>query len=72
MKYTENQLENIAEACSEFEHIITAMGYGTSLLNISPDDYKRRCNDCINWYDGSCEIFTKENSLNQYSKLNKN
>lgn len=65
MNYTEKQLENIAEECTEFEHIITAMGYGSSLLNVSPDDYKRRCTDCINWFDGSCGIFKREISQNQ-------
>lgn len=60
MNYTEKQLLSIAEECAEFEHIINAMGYGISLLNVSPEDYKRRCSDCINWLDGSCNIFKKE------------
>jgi hypothetical protein len=64
MQYTENQLKNIAKECTEFEHIINAMGYGSSLLNISPEEYKRRCTDCTNWLGGSCEIFEKE--ISQY------
>jgi hypothetical protein len=59
-KYTQNQLSSIAEECQEFEHIINAMGYGYSLLNVSPEDYNRRCTDCTNWLDGSCAIFQKE------------
>jgi len=56
----EQQLRRIAEECSEFEHVINAMGYGYSLLNVSPDSYIRRCSDCINWLDGSCKIFRRE------------
>ncbi len=59
-KYTEKQVLAIAEECSEFEHIINAMGYGYSLLNVSPDNYKRRCNDCTHWLNASCEIFLSE------------
>lgn len=65
-KFTENQLLAIAEECSEFEHIINAMGYGYSLLNVSPDDYKRRCTDCTHWLNASCEIFFSE--LSQWNK----
>lgn len=58
--YNEQQLRNIAEECQEFEHIINAMGYGYSLLNVSPDNYVRRCTDCVNWAGGSCSIFQHE------------
>lgn len=60
MKNREEQLRNIAEECREFEHIINAMGYGYSLLNVSPRDFTRRCTDCVNWLGGSCEIFQRE------------
>lgn len=59
-KYTDNELCNIAEECREFEHIITAMGYGYSLLNVSADKFTRKCSDCVNWLGGSCEIFLTE------------
>ena len=59
-KYNKMQLRAIAEECSEFEHVISAMGYGYSLLNVSPDNYVRQCNDCIHWADGSCSIFQGE------------
>lgn len=59
-KYSEEQVLAIAQECSEFEHIINAMGYGYSLLNVSPSHYKRRCPDCIKWLDGSCRIFQRE------------
>ena len=58
--YAESQLRGIAEECGKFEHVITAMGYGYSLLNVSPDEFVRRCNDCIHLSDGACGIFQKE------------
>jgi len=58
--YCEKKLQNIAEECQEFEHIITAMGYGYSLLNVSPENFVRRCNDCVNWFSSDCEIFQRE------------
>ena len=59
-KYCEKQLRSIAEECQEFEHIINAMGYGYSLLNVSPEEYIRRCTDCVHWLGGSCQIFKHE------------
>lgn len=59
-KYSQTQLRGIAEECQEFEHIINAMGYGYSLLNVSEDSYIRRCTDCVHWRGGSCSIFEKE------------
>ncbi|HEY3425352.1 MAG TPA: hypothetical protein VGL27_11190 [Negativicutes bacterium] len=59
-KYNEQELRNIAGECQEFEHIINAMGYGYSLLNVSPDNYVRRCNDCVNWMGSQCNIFQHE------------
>jgi len=58
--YTEKVLCDIAEECREFEHIINAMGYGYSLLNVSPHDFVRRCNDCIHWLGSDCNIFQHE------------
>jgi hypothetical protein len=58
--YTEEQVLSIAKECNEFEHIINAMGYGYSLLNVSPAKFKRRCPDCTHWFDSSCGIFRKE------------
>jgi len=57
LTYSEKELKSIADECHEFEHIITVMGYGYSLLNVSSDDFVRRCNDCVNWQGGDCEIF---------------
>jgi len=59
-EYTERQLQSIAGECQQFEHIINAMGYGYSLLNVSADDFTRRCTDCTYWLGGSCDIFQKE------------
>ena len=58
--YCEKKLQDIAEGCQGFEHIITAMGYGYSMLNVSPDDFVRRCNDCVNWLGSDCAIFQRE------------
>ncbi len=58
--YTEKQLRSIAEECQEFEHIINAMGYGYSLLNVSENNYVRRCTDCTHWLVGTCNIFQDE------------
>ena len=58
--YCEKKLRGIAEECQEFEHIISAMGYGYSLLNVAPDDFVRRCNDCVKWLGSDCEIFQRE------------
>lgn len=60
LKDYDKKLKDIAEECQEFEHIITAMGYGYSLLNVSSDDFVRRCNDCVNWQESDCEIFQSE------------
>lgn len=56
----EKALCAIAKECQEFEHIINAMGYGCSFLNVSPDDFMRRCSDCVNWFGGTCSIFQHE------------
>lgn len=59
-KYTEDQVLAIAQECREFEHVINAMGYGYSLLNVSPLHFKKRCPDCTKWLNGSCKIFQRE------------
>lgn len=58
--YQEAQLRAIAEECREFEHIINAMGYGYSLLNVSAESFSRRCPDCIHWASSACDIFQRE------------
>lgn len=58
--YSEKQLRDIAKECQEFEHIISAMGYGFSLLNVSPNNFIRRCSDCVNWFNSDCIIFQHE------------
>lgn len=60
VSYDEKELRGIAGECQEFEHIINAMGYGYSLLNVSPHDFIRRCSDCVHWFGGDCEIFQRE------------
>jgi hypothetical protein len=59
-QYSEEQLQGIAKECQEFEHVINAMGYGYSLLNVSPDRFTKRCPDCVHWQSGSCNIFQDE------------
>ncbi len=58
--HKDQRLRKIAEECREFEHIINAMGYGYSLLNVSEADFVRRCSDCIHWEDSHCSIFESE------------
>lgn len=59
-EYSEKLVRAIAGECSEFEHIINAMGYGYSWLNVSEQTFVRRCTDCVNWLGGSCGIFLNE------------
>lgn len=61
--YTREKLRNIAHHCDHFEHVIQAMGYGYSLVNVSQKNFIRSCDDCVHWSDGTCEIF-KEFLLN--------
>lgn len=58
--FSEQQVRNIAEECQEFEHVINAMGYGYSWVNVSAATYARRCPDCVHWLGGSCRIFQSE------------
>ena len=58
--YNEQQVQAIAAECQQFEHVINAMGYGYSFLNVSPENYARRCPDCVYWLGGSCDIFQDE------------
>lgn len=58
--YSEKKLRDIAKECQEFEHVINAMGYGYSFLNVSPEDFVQRCSDCTNWQEGDCDIFQRE------------
>ncbi|EGO63745.1 hypothetical protein [Acetonema longum] len=60
-RYDRDTLYHIAGKCDAFEHVIHAMGYGYSLLNVSPENFIRSCDYCINWMDGTCRIF--RNSL---------
>jgi len=49
-------VERIADACPEFESVGLAQGYGVSLANVSGME-SPRCDNCINWAEGDCEIF---------------
>jgi len=57
------QLRSISRECQAFEHVIAAMGFGYSLLNVSERDFEARCDYCIHWQDSHCEIFRREISL---------
>lgn len=59
-QFSDQQLQAIAQECNAFEHIISAMGYGYSIVNVSEFDFVRRCSDCIHWADGQCGIFAGE------------
>lgn len=58
--YNEEQVRAIARECREFEHVINAMGYGYSWVNVSWDSFSQRCPDCVHWLGGSCGIFLDE------------
>ena len=58
--YDEKKVRLIAGECREFEHVINAMGYGYSMLNVSEENFARRCPDCVHWLGGSCRIFHGE------------
>jgi hypothetical protein len=59
-RYSEEEVREIAGECREFEHVINAMGYGYSWVNVSEAGYARRCPDCVHWMGGSCRIFLGE------------
>ena len=55
--HSDARLCTIARNCNHFEHIIAAMGYGYSLLNVAPRNFERRCDDCVHWENSACSIF---------------
>ena len=55
--YPRKKLREIANQCAHFDHVIQAMGYGYSLVNVSPEKFVQSCDDCVNWEDGNCRIF---------------
>lgn len=57
---SDRRLRGIAEECRKFEHVISAMGYGYSFVNVSAEEFVRRCSDCIHWSNGHCGIFQNE------------
>ena len=59
-EFNEAQVRAIAGECREFEHVISAMGYGYSLLNVPETGLARRCPDCVHWLGGSCRIYRGE------------
>lgn len=63
LKYSIKDLYEIAKECNEFEHVINAMGYGYSLINVSEASFTRKCDDCVKWQNGHCGIFVNELSL---------
>lgn len=63
--YDEENVRAIAEECREFEHVISAMGYGYSFVNVSAESYRRRCPDCVHWLGGTCRIYLGELSQSE-------
>lgn len=60
MEEKEKMYKSIAAECQNFEHVIAAMGYGYSLLNVAEDNWVRRCPDCVHWQGGDCPILQRE------------
>ncbi|MFZ7101710.1 MAG: hypothetical protein ACOWWO_03500 [Peptococcaceae bacterium] len=52
----EHQYKRIAYSCPKYESIQQAQGYGLSLANLSKPTGPR-CEHCIHWNSGSCELF---------------
>lgn len=50
-------LTSLAKNCSDYEAITAAQGYGISLLDNVKATIHHRCDWCINWHGGSCEIY---------------
>ena len=46
----------IAGSCPKWETMQGANGYGVSLAN-SSRPHGPRCDQCVHWFGGSCEIF---------------
>ncbi len=59
-RYSEEEVRTVAGECREFEHVINAMGYGYSWVNVTTEGFARRCPDCVHWLGGSCRIFQGE------------
>jgi hypothetical protein len=55
--FNQGLLKNIADKCPEYEAITLAQGYGISFLNNLEALEEAQCDLCINWQDGSCNIF---------------
>ncbi|MGE5577034.1 MAG: hypothetical protein ACM3TT_07555 [Syntrophothermus sp.] len=53
-------LEEIAVECNEYEPIAEAQAYGISFLNNLESVDHPRCDQCLHWQDGQCEIFRRE------------
>ncbi|WP_018249648.1 hypothetical protein [Orenia marismortui] len=52
-------LKTVADNCPEYEAITIAQNYGASILNNLEALEKAKCNLCVNWQDGNCDIFQK-------------
>ncbi|GAB6137733.1 hypothetical protein [Halanaerobaculum tunisiense] len=55
----EKLLQQVAQHCSEYEPIAIAQGFGISWLNNPESLDQEACDLCINWQDGTCDIFHK-------------
>lgn len=52
-----DSLASVAEKCEDYEAITAAQGYGISLLGNVEATVHPRCDWCINWQGGCCEIY---------------
>lgn len=53
-------LEAIAVECNEYEPVAEAQAYGISFLNNLESVDHPRCDQCLHWQNGQCEIFRRE------------
>lgn len=59
----EIKLHRIASHCTEYEPISNAQGYGISWLNTAMSSDYTRCDWCVYWREGECNIYISRNKF---------
>ncbi len=54
-------LHRIASHCTEYEPISAAQGYGISWLNTAMSGEEPRCDWCVYWREGNCNVYCERN-----------
>lgn len=53
----EHQYKGIACSCPKYESVQWVQGYGLNLANVSSRPSGPRCENCVHWNLGGCELF---------------